>query len=141
MTMFSFDTPKLLWKYLSIENYLFLILLQYVIELSILQTKRKYMWDFLTFNTFIAQNVLMFFYYLGAIGVPILMIYYRKTLLSKFLFLEKIELYFQDKTKTLVVFVIIFLLMELFWRMIFEMMIGYFDMHDYLYHISQQIKN
>lgn len=27
--------------------------------------------------------------------------------------------------------------MELFWRMMFEAMIGYFDMHDYLQHLSK----
>ncbi len=32
-------------------------------------------------------------------------------------------------------FITIFLCMELCWRMIFEMMIGYFDMHNYLYQI------
>ena len=99
------------------------------------------MWDILTFNAFVAQKVLIVLYYLGAIGVPVLTLVYRKTLLNKFQFLEKIELQFKSKTKTLIGLVIIFLLMELFWRMMFEMMIGYFDMHDYLYHISQQVKN
>lgn len=97
------------------------------------------MWDFLTFNTFITQNVLIVFYYLGAIGVPAFMLIFRKTLFSKFVFLKKIELYFKDKTKTLLVLIMLFLCMELFWRMMFEMMIGYFDMHDYLYMLSQEL--
>ncbi len=33
------------------------------------------------------------------------------------------------------VLIVLFLLGELFLRMFFEMLIGYFDMHDYLYEI------
>ena len=97
------------------------------------------MWDILTFNAFVAQKVLIVLYYLGAIGVPILTLVYRKNLLSKFQFLEKIELQFKNKTKTVIALIILFLCMELFWRMMFEMMIGYFDMHDYLYELSQGV--
>ena len=95
------------------------------------------MWDILTFNTFITQKVLILIYYLGAIGVPVLMFVYRKTLLSKFQFLKKIEPRYKTNTKTVITFIILFLCMELFWRMMFEMIIGYFDMHDYLYQLSR----
>lgn len=94
------------------------------------------MWDILTFNTFVAQKVLIVIYYLGAIGVPVLVIFYIKTILSKFQFLEKMALNFNNKTKTLILLSVLFLCMELFWRMIFEMMIAYFDIHDYLYQLS-----
>jgi hypothetical protein len=45
-----------------------------------------------------------------------------------------------QKTVTVLSFIVLFLCMELCWRMMFEAMIGYFDMHDYLYEISKQIK-
>ena len=79
------------------------------------------MWDYLTFNTFIAKNILLFFYYMGVLFVPVLL-WYLKEYLNKKVFI--------------IVFVFIFA--ELFWRMFFEMLIGYFDMHDYLQVLSSQ---
>ena len=50
---------------------------------------------------------------------------------------------FSDNEKKVFWFVSItmFLYMELYWRMVFEAMIVYFDMHDYLFTISQELKN
>jgi len=104
------------------------------------------MYDFLSFNSFITQKVLVFFYYLSAIGIPLLLFMYRKNLVQKFLFLARVELWIvslfnslkrQDKILAIIVIIFIFFFMELIWRMIFEAMIGYFDMHDYLQELSQ----
>ncbi len=104
------------------------------------------MYDFLSFNTFITQKVLVIFYYIGAIGIPLIMLMYRKTFVTKFSFLTTIELWLQtlfnslkrkDKIVAIIGIVILFLFMELIWRMMFEAMIGYFDMHDYLQQLSQ----
>jgi len=92
------------------------------------------MWDILTFNSFVAQDILIFFYYIFALLVPlflwVLRLYIRR----------KISVNKQHKLITLLTFITIFFCMELFLRMMFEMMIGYFDMHDYLYEISQNLK-
>ncbi len=95
------------------------------------------MYDFLSFNTFITQNVLVFFYYVGAIFVPFLLYKYNNKFITSSDFFKNIE----SKSKVLLISLGIFLLLELFWRMMFEAMIGYFDMHEYLYKIATQIND
>ena len=87
------------------------------------------MWDILTFNNFIAQDVLILFYYSGAILVPLVLYYYKDDTVK---YLDKKGLHFS-------VLVIIFLCAELCWRMVFEAMIGYFDMHDYMHEIVKKL--
>jgi len=105
--------------------------------------------DFLNFNTFIAQDVLIFFYYVGAVIMPVILWLSRDYLLKKvslfnfintFLkeFFESLSL--KNKTITIIGFVMMFVCLELCWRMIFEAMIGYFDMHNYLYEISKGLR-
>lgn len=98
------------------------------------------MWDILTFHHFIAQDVLIFFYYIGAVVIaPIL--YYYKNRIVKYLNQKglKISLSAKEKRLTIAVLLAMFLCMELCWRMMFEAMIGYFDMHDFLYDIAAKI--
>ena len=85
------------------------------------------MWDIVTFNSFITQDVLIFFYYIGVVIIPIVLYYFRENLTKKF------------PWSNWIIFIIFFVCIELFWRMFFEMMIGYFDMHDYLYEISKKL--
>jgi len=92
------------------------------------------MYDFLTFNTFITQKILVIFYYLGAVGFPLILFLYRNSFINKVTFLYNF-LKRQDKHIAIVSVVLIFLFMELLWRMCFEAMIGYFDMHDYLHQL------
>ena len=98
------------------------------------------MWDILTFNNFIAQDVLIVFYYSGAVVVPLVLYYYKNDTVK---YLEKKGLYFsldaKEKKTAYIVLVLVFLCAELCWRMVFEAMIGYFDMHDYLYEISKKL--
>ena len=107
------------------------------------------MWNILNFNTFITQNVLIFFYYIGALLIPAILYFYKDYLIEHISFVKKINnklhtFYnsFSSSRKILfwMMFVTMFFCIELFWRMIFEAMIGYFDMHDYLYQIAKQIK-
>ncbi len=106
------------------------------------------MWDVLTFNSFVAQDILVFFYYIFALIVPLLLWKFRLYILKKVLFFRDINDSFMDfyhlSTKqNKIIFVtlciIIFMCMEVFLRILFEAMIGYFDMHDYLYQILQQV--
>lgn len=106
------------------------------------------MYNFFSFNTFITQDVLVFFYYFGAIGVPIVFFFFRNYLSKHVILFETIELKikkfydsFTSKEKFIfwISILFLFLMMELFWRMMFEAMIGYFDMHEYLHKISQTI--
>ncbi len=94
------------------------------------------MYNFLSFNTFITQDILIFFYYIGALLVPFLLYKYKNKFITNRSFFIKLE----NKPKILLTFLGILLLLELFWRMIFEAMIGYFDMHEYLYEIATHIQ-
>ena len=107
------------------------------------------MWDILSFNHFVTQDVLIFFYYIGAIIIPIVLLFFRSYLIQNISYINKINTKIKNfflslnaakKIVTVISFVLLFLCMELCWRMIFEAMIGYFDMHDYLYMISRSIK-
>ena len=94
------------------------------------------MYDFLSFNTFITQDILIIVYYIGAIVTPFFLYKYKNKLTKKSDFLSQLE----SKTKVLLITLGIFLLLELFWRMMFETMIGYFDMHEYLYDIATNLQ-
>ena len=105
--------------------------------------------DFLSFNRFITQDVLIVFYYLGALLMPILLYLFRGYLLEHVSFFKTVsdrlrtfygKFGLKEKILFWLVFLTLFLCMELCWRMIFEAMIGYFDMHDYLYQIMRQTR-
>ena len=95
--------------------------------------------DFLTFNVFITKYVLIFFYYLFSIGFPIGFLLFKGKILKSF---PKIARYLKEKTnlKFWLIILVLFLFGELFFRMFFEMLIGYFDMHDYLYTIAKGLE-
>lgn len=104
------------------------------------------MWDILSFNTFITQDVLIFFYYVGAVVIPLLVYLFKDYLVKHFSLVksgyEKLYIFYRsfssnEKKLFWLVVVLIFLCMELCWRMIFEAMIGYFDIHDYLHIIAK----
>ncbi len=105
------------------------------------------MWDFLTFQTFITQDVLIIIYYIGAILIPVILWYFKDYLRNRFTLFSRIDtaskqlfsaLSTQNRLLVLFGFFTLFLCMELCWRMMFEMMIGYFDMHDYLQTIANR---
>jgi len=96
--------------------------------------------DFLTFQTFITPTLLIVMYYIGAIIIPIVS-WFLASWIQKSYFSEiskNIKEEFQTKTTSkqrfimYTAFIICFLCMEIFWRMIFEFLIAYFDMHDAL---------
>ncbi len=90
------------------------------------------MYDFLMFRSFVTPSFLLIFYYVGAVLMPFLAWltwlwlkrkYFPETVLPKQIYIYTF-------------FLLGFLMMELFWRMMFEIMIAYFDMHDALMKIS-----
>jgi len=83
--------------------------------------------DFLTFKTFITPKVLIVFYYLGAVFMPIIVYKFRDNIFAK-LGISKPKL---NRNLKLFLF-IIFIFAELIWRMMFEFMVGYFDIHNAL---------
>jgi phage-related holin len=108
------------------------------------------MMDILSFNTFVTQDILMFFYYVGAVVIPIVLYFFRTYLIDHIALIktgyEKLYDFYSsfsvtEKKVFWFVMISMFVCMELCWRMMFEAMIGYFDMHDYLHIISQEMQN
>jgi hypothetical protein len=98
--------------------------------------------DFLTFNSFISTEVLIVFYYLGAIVMPVGIWGLLTWLLHKYRLLNTTyengkqviwhSLNRKQQVKVIALFGISFLFMELFWRMLFEFLIAYMQMRDAL---------
>ena len=103
--------------------------------------------DFLTFKSFISTEVLIIFYYIGALVLPVGIWALLKWLIGKYRFLnvtyengkEIIWTSFNKKqqTKLVAFFIVSFLFMELFWRMLFEFLIAYMQIRDAL--LSMQL--
>lgn len=101
--------------------------------------------DFLTFKRFISIEVLIVFYYLGAVVLPMAIWYLMTWLLQRYQLLNAAyengkeivwsSLSSKQKTRVLAFFIISFLFMELFWRMLFEFLIAYMQMRDALLHV------
>lgn len=99
------------------------------------------MWDFLTFKRFITGDLLVLFYYIGAVFIPILLWTLRKYLARKFSLFKSLQsiqqqVYASLSTKDRLIYIVLLLAlvlsMEIIWRMMFEAMIAYFQMRDYL---------
>lgn len=102
--------------------------------------------DFLTFKSFISTEVLIIFYYLGALVLPVGMWLLLLWIIRKYKVFNSAyeggkEIIWQSfnrkqKTKLLAFLVISVLFMELFWRMLFEFLIAYMQMRDALLQIQ-----
>ena len=98
--------------------------------------------DFLTFKTFISTEVLIIFYYIGALILPIGLWILLTWLVRKYRFLDTAyesgkemiwkSLTNKQQTKLVSFFITAFLFMELFWRMLFEFLIAYMQIRDAL---------
>jgi hypothetical protein len=100
------------------------------------------MMDFLTFKSFISIEALIVFYYIGALLLPIalwliLLWLVRKYKLFNAAFTHTKEMIWKvlstkQQTQLLLFFMILFLFMQLFWRMLFEFLIAYMQIRDAL---------
>ena len=100
------------------------------------------MMDFITFKSFISTEVLIIFYYIGALIMPIGIWLLFSWLMRKYKLFNTAydsgkqiiweSLNKKQKTKLIAIFVTSFLFMELFWRMFFEFLIAYMQMRDAL---------
>ena len=89
--------------------------------------------DFLTFKTFISADVLIFFYYIGAVVIPVLIWQSRRYLIENFKIMKIFSSLSTKESSYMKLFVLLmFIFMEIVWRMMFEAMIAYFNMRDYL---------
>ena len=90
------------------------------------------LYDILSFKTFISPYMLYIFYYMGAVLVPLLMLKYSYKIYA---FLEiDIKKIIPDeyKFKVYSVSILIFIFLEILWRMMFEFLIAYLQIRDAL---------
>lgn len=98
--------------------------------------------DFLTFKSFISIEVLIIFYYVGALILPIATWALLTWLMRKYRLINATyengkeiiwkSLNKKQQTKLVALFISSFLFMELFWRMLFEFLIAYMQIRDAL---------
>jgi len=98
--------------------------------------------DFLTFKSFISTEVLIIFYYIGAVIMPVGVWFLATWFSRKYIFVDSAykkgketiwkSLNNKQQTKLVIFFMSFFLFMELFWRMLFEFLIAYMQMRDAL---------
>ena len=98
--------------------------------------------DFLTFKSFISTAVLIIIYYFGALVFPVCLWALLAWLTTRYKVLNlaykngKEMLWASLNTKQKIMFValfmVCFLFMELFWRMMFEFLIAYMQIRDAL---------
>ena len=92
--------------------------------------------DFLTFQTFITPSLLIFIYYIGAILIPYIGWYITKWIQRSYFseISKNLKETITTKQRVIIytIFILCFICMEIFWRIIFEFFIAYFNMHDAL---------
>ncbi len=100
------------------------------------------LFDFLAFRTLISEQVLLLFYYLGAVGMPLaawlLALYLMRRLdpaqhtydMSKRMFVTVLPK--RHRVLVIVLFSAAFLFMELMWRLMFEYLIAFMQIRDAL---------
>jgi len=100
--------------------------------------------DFLTFKKLISIEVLILFYYLGAVVFPIVGWFLFVWFIQKYQLLYTISTKGKDiiwgllstKNKSILIglFIVLFLFMQLIWRIMFEFLIAYMQIRDALLH-------
>ncbi len=99
------------------------------------------MQDFLTFKTFLTPTLLLIIYYFGAIMIPAVSYSIAKWIKSSYFKKQNnnIDIAMTPKQKRILLSIslLCFLCMELFWRVLFEFFIAYFDMHDALMQLTK----
>ena len=88
--------------------------------------------DFLNFKTFVSPYMLFTFYYLGAIVAPITAYIFAKKIYKYPKETIKNTLPLDYKIKIAVFSIILFIFMEILWRMMFEFLLAFLQMRDAL---------
>ncbi|MEA3371439.1 MAG: DUF4282 domain-containing protein [Campylobacterota bacterium] len=90
------------------------------------------LYDILSFKTFISPYMLYIFYYVGAVLVPLVMLKYSYKIYA-FLKIDIKKIIPQEyRLKVYAVSILIFLFLEILWRMMFEFLIAYLQIRDAL---------
>ena len=88
--------------------------------------------DILSFKTFISPYMLYIFYYIGAVLVPLLILKYSYKIYA-FLEIDIKKMIPQEyKFKVYSISILMFIFLEILWRMMFELLIAYLQIRDAL---------
>jgi hypothetical protein len=97
------------------------------------------MLDFLTFRWFVAPYALPVFYYLGAVGIPVAGLLMTRWVMRRFPAMRDSARLGRDaawafltpgqRILAIAFFAASFLLMELFWRLMFEYLVAFLQIH------------
>ena len=94
------------------------------------------LWGILSFRIFVTPSLLFIGYYSGALGIPLLAAYLLRFARQRAPQLFEIAAAVGEASdryvarwKVVLFFSILFLFMELAWRMMFEFVVAYFQMH------------
>ena len=100
------------------------------------------MQDFLTFKIFISPTMLIIFYYIGAVVMPVFIWFVSRWLMGKIGMVEESyqvaksmtwkSMRFKYRVLFVFLFIIMFLFMQIIWRMMFEFLIAYMQMREAL---------
>lgn len=100
------------------------------------------MQDFVIFKTFISPTMLVLFYYIGAIVMPIFIWFTSRWIMKKISMMEESyqiaksmvwkSMSFKSRVIFIFLFIMIFFFMQIIWRMIFEFLIAYMQMREAL---------
>ncbi len=93
---------------------------------------------FFRFELFITPSVLIFMYWLGAVGLPLLAIVLIRKILQHPAMPDISEVPVWQRNRTLVIAsgITMFVFAELIWRMMIETVLAYFQMRDALIGVS-----
>jgi len=90
--------------------------------------------EFLTFDAFVSIPILMVAYYGGVLLIPLLAIANRSFLLR---WIRAFEGKFpHSKVRLFLLLGFFFIVFQVIWRMMFETIIGYFQMREYLQQLA-----
>ncbi len=90
------------------------------------------LYDILSFKTFISPYMLYIFYYMGAVLVPLVMLKYSYKIYA-FLEIDINKIIPKEyKFKIYSISILMFIFLEILWRMMFEFLIAYLQIRDAL---------
>ena len=90
------------------------------------------LYDLLSFKTFISPYMLYIFYYMGAVLVPLVMLKYSYKIYA-FLKIDISKIIPNEyKLKVYSISILMFIFLEILWRMMFEFLIAYLQIRDAL---------
>ena len=88
--------------------------------------------NFLSFKSFISYNMLFVFYYLGSVGLPFFVFTYVRKMYKPSKEAIGSLVTHKYKIRVPILFIALFIFLEIIWRMMFEFLIAFLQIKDAL---------